>query len=369
MIPLLKTDEINKNSNAVIDKGCQELEQEIKRIAPTGDKIDTTTLKRAILTLNSKVRRNGGLSAFEMNTARDQSTSDNLNLNDKQLRKRQLETRKQDSAEKSNKIKVGDTVMIRNRSDKHKANDSFIVTKKEGSRIDLQKIGRLLSEKPAQLMSKVYNTDEKHVRITHRPETLTEDHGNDNDEIRNYKEQQTFSTKNSYPAWSPIDQKFFKVDESDTDEDDDNQQPRTIYRDTTNQLIQFEHVENDLEWDNSPEQYAIWNTYNTESSQSTPRLHEDLEENTDTTSSHEEVFLQDPRTPPKNPKLRRQNAMRKKTEHDGASNDTESSQFGNGTSINKSTNITVNTRFAQMSESSIFASTTTSPTARNRCDR
>ena len=161
-------------------------------------------------------------------------------------------------------------------------------------------------------MSKVYNTDEKHVRITNRPETLLEDHGNENDEVRIYKEQQTFSTKNSYPAWSPIDQKFFMVDESDSDEDDDDQQTMMIESSITDQLIQFEHVEEELEWDNSPEQYAIWNTYNTEDFQSPSSINEKLEENTDTTSSHEEVFLQDPLTPPKNPKLRRRNAMRRK---------------------------------------------------------
>ena len=35
-IQIIKTDELNKNSNAVIDRGCQELEEELKRLAPEG---------------------------------------------------------------------------------------------------------------------------------------------------------------------------------------------------------------------------------------------------------------------------------------------------------------------------------------------
>ena len=31
-ITMIKTDEINKNANAVVDKGCQELEEEIKQL-------------------------------------------------------------------------------------------------------------------------------------------------------------------------------------------------------------------------------------------------------------------------------------------------------------------------------------------------
>ena len=33
-IYMTKTDEINKNANAIIDKGCRELEDETKRVEP-----------------------------------------------------------------------------------------------------------------------------------------------------------------------------------------------------------------------------------------------------------------------------------------------------------------------------------------------
>ena len=37
MIQFVKPDEINKNSNAVIDRACQELEEELTRLAPEGN--------------------------------------------------------------------------------------------------------------------------------------------------------------------------------------------------------------------------------------------------------------------------------------------------------------------------------------------
>ena len=73
-IQLVKTEEINKNANAVVDKGCQELEEEMKRLEPEGNKISLATLKLAVMNLNSKLRRRGNISAWEINTARDQNT-------------------------------------------------------------------------------------------------------------------------------------------------------------------------------------------------------------------------------------------------------------------------------------------------------
>ena len=40
-ITLIKTDEINKNANAVVDKGCRELEEELKRLDPEATQITT----------------------------------------------------------------------------------------------------------------------------------------------------------------------------------------------------------------------------------------------------------------------------------------------------------------------------------------
>ena len=89
-IALISTDEFNKNANAVIDKGCQELEEELTRLAPEGNRISETTLAMTILSLNQKLRRKGTISAYEIHTARDLHTGENLNLDDSLLRQNQL---------------------------------------------------------------------------------------------------------------------------------------------------------------------------------------------------------------------------------------------------------------------------------------
>ena len=137
MIKLVKTDEINKNANAVIDKGCQELEEEIKRLEPEGKPINLAILKQAVLNLNSRLRRNGTISAYEINTARDQINGQNLTLDDQQIRNKQLEARKSEAANENNDIKVGDTVKIKNKNDKHEANDTFLITAQHDDNVEM----------------------------------------------------------------------------------------------------------------------------------------------------------------------------------------------------------------------------------------
>jgi hypothetical protein len=63
-ITLVLSEVMNKNSNAVIDKGILELEKELLNLQPDGQPISQTTLSIAINNLNSKrLRRNGKLTA------------------------------------------------------------------------------------------------------------------------------------------------------------------------------------------------------------------------------------------------------------------------------------------------------------------
>ena len=101
---------------------------------PEGKQLSLSTLKLAVKALNSKLRRRGQISAWELNTAHDQNTGYNLNLNDHLLRDQQLENR----IDKKNKpsttvINVGDTVRLRNTNDKHKAGDMYMVTRKDNN--------------------------------------------------------------------------------------------------------------------------------------------------------------------------------------------------------------------------------------------
>ena len=167
----IKTDELNKNANAVVDRGCQELEEEIRRLSPEGEKLNHADLKLAVLNLNSKLRRNGSLSAYEINSSRDQNTGENLNLSDKSLRSNQLKVRRTHSGRvpPTDTVKVGDTVTVKNHSDKHKANEMYLVTSKDKEKVKVQKLLHTLKKSPGKIMSKSYETNEKRMRVIHRP--------------------------------------------------------------------------------------------------------------------------------------------------------------------------------------------------------
>ena len=58
-------DTLNKNSNAVVDKSCQELEEELRKLSPEGNKISQATLARAVMLVNKKMRREGTLTDYQ----------------------------------------------------------------------------------------------------------------------------------------------------------------------------------------------------------------------------------------------------------------------------------------------------------------
>ena len=301
-INLVKTDEINKNSNAVVDKGCQELENEIKRLEPGGLKISLATLKLAVMNLNSKLRRRGNISAYEIHSARDQNTGTNMNLNDESLRENQLEKRKDKVTNmKTEEVIVGDTVRIANKTDKHKASEMFIVTAKENNDVEVQKILHPLQKTPAKLMSKIYKTNQKHLVTVHRPE-FPKEVDLDEPEVCN-------EVKVEMKRWNPINQHFYKGCESD-DEDEGNAM-NSNYDDILNN-----DDDPDLSWDNSPELLALGLGQDSSDNEvlrqalHPRRLFDDANhENT----SDGDVFDNDNfETPPSAPKLQRRNAMRKR---------------------------------------------------------
>ena len=256
-ITMVKTDEINKNANAVVDKGCQELENEIKQLEPEGRKITSSTLKLAVLNLNSKLRRRGNISSFEINVARDQNTGENLTLNDQDLRSDQLKTRKSGSPSKDfESVLVGDTVVVKNENNKHKARDMFIVTNKDGeNKVGIQKILHPLLKSNGKLMSKTYKTDEKRLLTIHRPTFPEPD---DEDESDLEEDQQPLKA----PPWNPINPQFF-FDNSEDEDETPAQLPNelpihvNIEEQIEVNIQDAEDSENELEWDDSPEQINL----------------------------------------------------------------------------------------------------------------
>ena len=111
-------DQLNKNFNAVVDQACQDIETEIRKLAPEGKKINPATLAKATIATNALLRRKG-ISAFKMHTSCSQDTGSNLHLDDAQLLKDQIKSRKSSSVVSSPDIKVGDTVTSTCPQNKH----------------------------------------------------------------------------------------------------------------------------------------------------------------------------------------------------------------------------------------------------------
>ena len=327
-IKIVKTDEINKNSNAVIDKGCQELEAEIKQLEPEGKKLTNSTLKQAVLNLNSKLRRKGNISAFEINSSRDQNTGVNLHLDDQTLRQNQINKRgeMQKGELVVKPIEVGDTVKVKNASDKHKANDIFIVTSKEDEHIGIQKLLHPLKKNPPKFMGKVYKTNQKYLHTIHRPSIPFKDPSINIDGTANNTSKDSYNTVCDLSAkWNPIRKQFFQ-DDSDDDEDDSNSKnnietrSNLVSQQRQNPVLDSSHTSSELQWDDSPEQYQLEEEASDADLNEVlqprvlfPPVGEDDQENDSITSedaSDDDVFHDEHKTPSSQPKLTRSNAMR-----------------------------------------------------------
>ena len=69
-VTILLKDHLNKNYNAVVDRACQDMEQEIRKLVPEGRKISPYLLAKATISVNTILRRKQGISAFELHTSR-----------------------------------------------------------------------------------------------------------------------------------------------------------------------------------------------------------------------------------------------------------------------------------------------------------
>ena len=74
----------NKNKTAVVDKGIQEFEQELLKVAPGVKQITPLDLLSVLATLNQRIRFSG-LSAREILLQREQNTGQQLSFSDKAL--------------------------------------------------------------------------------------------------------------------------------------------------------------------------------------------------------------------------------------------------------------------------------------------
>ena len=164
-IDLQLGEEKNKNKNPIADNSIKELHSEIIRIDPKGGPITESTLSYAISNLNDRIR-DGGVSARELWTKRDQFTGQQLPINDNKVISSKYEnrlkshkasskyrSRGKESVSKPD-VNVGDLVYLKSDRDKTKPRDRYIIvepkTKSRSNTVSLQKfVG-------SQLRSRVY---------------------------------------------------------------------------------------------------------------------------------------------------------------------------------------------------------------------
>ena len=171
-IQVTQTDALNKNENAVVDRACNELEQELKRVEPDGRPISQTTLWEVIQRLNHKLRRSGQISAHEIHFNRDMHTGENLNLNYSKLRNDQIMTRTTQNTKHNNTVKkdtikpqTGDIVIARTDNDKHKARETYLVTNAQENKVQIQKVLHTHANEKMSLRSKTYTTKPERLHV------------------------------------------------------------------------------------------------------------------------------------------------------------------------------------------------------------
>ena len=225
-INLQATDVHNKNSNSVIDRACQELEDELKRIEPDGRPISNTTLQQAVSNLNIKLRRKGQISAYEMHFNRDMNTGENLNLDYKKIAEEQRKTRAKVNEQHNKTVQPpenpqpGDTVVVKTKDHKHKAKDIFLVTKTDQDKVTMHRILHPHSDQP-KIRAQQYLTDSHRLHITRRHHHHQQYLQQQNLQQQNLQQQNLQQKICKKSQWNPVRNDMY---ESDTDIEENEQQ-------------------------------------------------------------------------------------------------------------------------------------------------
>lgn len=196
-IKIVQTDQFNKNANAVVDKGCFEIEQELKRVEPDGRPISNTTLQIAITRLNEKLRRKGQISSYEIHFNRDMHTGTSLNLNYEKIRREQIETRNLANQKHNSSLPIqikqnpqpGDIVTAADKYEKHKAKNIYMVAETNDQKVTIQKILHPHSKNPT-IRAKQYITTNDRIHVT-----------------KSFQNRNVISKsekKQSKPIWNPV---------------------------------------------------------------------------------------------------------------------------------------------------------------------
>ena len=133
----------NPNKNPIAERAIQELEQELIRTIPRGERVHATSLAIATAQLNSRIRHSG-LSSREIWLQRDQFTNVQLPIQDRAIILQQQDHRQSNhAASESSKaqdhprapnanVQIGDIVYLWKDKSKHHPRDRYIVTALDG---------------------------------------------------------------------------------------------------------------------------------------------------------------------------------------------------------------------------------------------
>ena len=141
------SDPNNKNGNACVDRAISEIIDELNTIVRAEIPITQADLSQALMSVNTKLRRKGKLSASEIIFARDQMSNKNLDIQDKEIQATQLEVRSRANERHNSKvnipqqhIKPGDLVQRKEKSKKHHVKDTYLVTSMDKNTVSAKKI-------------------------------------------------------------------------------------------------------------------------------------------------------------------------------------------------------------------------------------
>ena len=209
----------NKNQNATIDKAIQDLEKEIKRLAPKAGPISAGLLAVAVCNTNSRVR-GCGLSAKEILTKRESYSGNPLKFNDEDVSSARYEgrLRNHDSSARSKasgaqparnaQVSAGDIVHVKSDGSKHKAREFYMVMSVDQKRstAQLQKFcGSTLREKQYKVkLTEIYPAAANYLSVNENTDIEHAEEEDDGIELHNQgavEEPRRSSRTRRQPNW------------------------------------------------------------------------------------------------------------------------------------------------------------------------
>ena len=141
------SDPNNKNGNACVDRAISEIIDELNTNIRDEIQLSQADLSQALMSVNTKLRRKGKLSASEIIFSRDQISNQNLDIDDKDIQATQEQVRTKANERHNSKvsitkqnIKPGDLVQKKEKAKKHHIKDTYLVTSTDSKTVQAKKI-------------------------------------------------------------------------------------------------------------------------------------------------------------------------------------------------------------------------------------